>query len=376
MVTPYFSSIREALLEAFKGAKSSIDIAIAWFTNEQLFNMVISRLESGVKVRLVMINDDINHCSGLDLQHFIDMGGQLYFGKSGYFMHNKYCIIDGASVYTGSYNYTYFAEHSNFENIVGIDGEKDAIDKFSENFEIILRVSDRATNINTFLKLHPYAINTHASKQVRNVDLSQKVNELLESGHDARAAAVVDELYKQTNELNTFVIRNVIFKNWAQEYCINRIDVTESSIRVYISLYAIDGVCYLYGPGLDKTWHLVTSVGPVYATDITDVRFDDAPILQMAGQNTTYRIVNANSAGSPVPMSYFGKSIDNSEALRQEIIKPDGAKTLTCCISFPKGPYINEIVDIYEGNDNDEGKNCYWHFLRVNMCLNREPLGI
>ena len=167
MVTPYFSSIRQTLVNAMTHATESIDIAVAWFTNEELFEVLLRKLGDGIRVRLVLINDDINHGGGLDFQRFINLGGLLYFGKTGYFMHNKYCIVDGKSVFTGSYNYTYFAEHSNFENIVCIADEVPAVADYIKNFEQILSVSDEATNVEAFLKEHPYAVNTHATRQMR-----------------------------------------------------------------------------------------------------------------------------------------------------------------------------------------------------------------
>lgn len=33
-------------------------------------------------------------------------------------MHNKFCIIDNQIVITGSYNWTYYAENKNWENIL------------------------------------------------------------------------------------------------------------------------------------------------------------------------------------------------------------------------------------------------------------------
>ena len=51
-------------------------------------------------------------------------------------MHHKYMIVDGDSVITGSYNYSYNAEFASLENIVILTGEpaSDAITDFKENF--------------------------------------------------------------------------------------------------------------------------------------------------------------------------------------------------------------------------------------------------
>ena len=373
MVTPYFSSIRETLVNALNQATESIDIAVAWFTNEQLFDTLASRLDNGVRVRMVLINDDINHCSGLDFQGFIDKGGKLFFGKTGYFMHNKYCIIDGKTVYTGSYNYTYFAEHSNFENIVCISGEEPAVSEYVKNYEHILSVSDEVTNVEAFLKAHPYAVNTHATRQMRNRDLYQKANEFYDQKEQVRAEAVIRSMTHLAEEMDSFVIRDVLYKQWQPRYCIRQIVVTNSEVIISIEVDASADGLFLYGPALNKTWHIKSSTGIVSASSITDVKLDGSSLLDKLEANTTYRYEKAGTSFL-IPSSDWGRTLDGSPLIKDVQTKPDNGRNLTCSISFPKGDYINEIVDVYEGNALNINDKDYWHFLRVNMLLNREAL--
>lgn len=354
-------------------ATESIDIAVAWFTNEELFEVLLKKMGDGIRVRLVLINDDINHCGGLDFQRFIDKGGRLYFGKAGYFMHNKYCIVDGKSVYTGSYNYTYFAEHSNFENIVRIADEDSAVTSFVKNYEFILGVSDEATNLDEFLKEHPYAVNTHATRQMRNRDLYQKVNELFDKEDKVRAEDVLKSMTPSAEDMDSFVIRDVLYKQWQPGYCIRQITVTDSSVKIDIAVDACSDSIFLYGPGLDKTWHIKSSSGTVIASAVTDVRLDRSNLLDRLETDTAYRYSDVDAATFSVA-SDWGKTLDGKPAIKERRIKQQGFRTLYCSLTFPRGDYINEIVDVYEGNDNDTTDQNYWHFLRVNMLLNREAL--
>ncbi len=57
-------------------------------------------------------------------------------GHSGGIMHNKYMIIDGTSLFTGSYNWSANAEDINFENAVFIQGLP-VIQEFKRNFESV-----------------------------------------------------------------------------------------------------------------------------------------------------------------------------------------------------------------------------------------------
>jgi hypothetical protein len=378
MVTPYFSSIRKTLVNAIIHAAETIDIAVAWFTNEEIFDAVLAQLDQGVKVRLVLINDDINHCGGLDFQSFVNQGGQLFFGKTGYFMHNKYCIIDGKSVYTGSYNYTYFAEHSNFENIVCIADEVSAVSEYIKNFELILSVSDSVTNIEEYLKEHPYAVNTHATRQMTNRDLYQKANEFFERKNTVRAEEILTKIALSTENMDSYVIRDVLYQQWQPEYCIRRIVVTGSEVIVSIEntirrRQGYASYVTVYGTGLDKTWHLETPGGVIYANSVKNIRFDGTRTLYEIGNNTVYIFAEPGN-NVLIPMSEYGKALKGGHVGRADYMMPMNAKVFSCDIIFQKGDYINGTVNLFEGNNNDQGRIGYWHFLRVNMRLNREPL--
>ncbi|MBO4230907.1 MAG: hypothetical protein J5886_04445 [Bacteroidales bacterium] len=376
MVTPYFSDIRKTLAKAISEAATSIDIAVAWFTNEELFNAVLEKLDAELQVRLVLINDDINHCGGLDFQKFIDKGGQLYFGKNGYFMHNKYCIIDGNAVYTGSYNYTYFAEHSNFENIVCISDEKDAVEKYVENYEMILRLSDRAADIKSFLAEHPYTINSHASRSIISKDAFQKANELLDEGNPVLAEQVMEGIVPQEELPDTFVIRDVLFKQWQPRYCVERIEVTKTKVIVDINVDAVTESCYIYGPGLDKTWHFLLPDGtPVYASSVTNVRYNDGTILSESIPFN--KMIDSRKANATTFLKNCdrGRCLDSNELCEAiSHLKKEGQDSLLCRLTFPRGGYINGPVDLMEGNDNDKEDSSYWHFLRIDMRFNREAV--
>lgn len=117
--TAHFSGIRQVILNQLDTATTDIKVAVAWFTNRQLFDKLCEKLENNVKVSLVIIDDFINNGDwGLPFQKFINLGGKLYYGKTENPMHHKFCIIDNQTLINGSYNWTYYAESRNVENIV------------------------------------------------------------------------------------------------------------------------------------------------------------------------------------------------------------------------------------------------------------------
>lgn len=129
------SGICDKLLEELDKAQESICVAVAWFTNHVLFDMLHAKLQQKVKVELIIINDFINNWEfGLPFQKFIDSDGKLYFSEHPNIMHHKFCIIDNQTLFNGSYNWTYFAEKNNDENIMLFKGKPELIKQFNGEF--------------------------------------------------------------------------------------------------------------------------------------------------------------------------------------------------------------------------------------------------
>lgn len=123
MIEAHFENIRNLIRSNISVAQSEIKIAVAWFTQRELFSEVLGALNRGVDVSMIIIKDFIN-CGmyGLPLQQFVEAGGQLHFVSDRIWtMHNKYCLFDNNLVITGSYNWTYSAETRNAENVILTD---------------------------------------------------------------------------------------------------------------------------------------------------------------------------------------------------------------------------------------------------------------
>jgi hypothetical protein len=153
MIESYFRNIRAKLLQKLSNANNDIIIAVYWFTNWELFNVLIDKLKEGVRVQLIIHNDFINNReSGLPFQQFIDNGGKLYFSDGNNPMHNKFCIIDHRVLINGSYNWTYFAEEKNRENILLIENESDVVNSFYDEFRRLLLLTTALDKIEPISK--------------------------------------------------------------------------------------------------------------------------------------------------------------------------------------------------------------------------------
>jgi hypothetical protein len=154
MVVPYFSNIRQQIIKTLEEATEEIFVAVYWFTNQQLFTILCDKLREGKKVSLIIHNDYINNRdAGLNFQSFIDLGGQFYFSDSEYPMHNKFCVVDNKTLINGSYNWTYYAEDRNSENILVIRDEQETVSAFRQEFlnlTYLLTRVDKVQRLTTF----------------------------------------------------------------------------------------------------------------------------------------------------------------------------------------------------------------------------------
>jgi hypothetical protein len=132
----YFENIQEHILKELISAKISIHIAVAWFTDNELFLQLCKQASNGVNVELLLIHDEININSGIDYQSLVNDSGKLWLIKPNSdtrLMHNKFCIIDKKTIINGSYNWTKKAKH-NHESITIIKESPDLALQFLNEF--------------------------------------------------------------------------------------------------------------------------------------------------------------------------------------------------------------------------------------------------
>lgn len=148
MIQTYFENIREKILQEIEKATESIVVAVYWFTNQDLFQALLEKSKKGIKVELMVHNDYINNrFNGLNFQNFIDNDGDFYFSSSSNPMHNKFCIIDNKILINGSYNWTYYAEDRNRENILIIKNHQSIVDSFNAEFHRLRSLTEKVTDI-------------------------------------------------------------------------------------------------------------------------------------------------------------------------------------------------------------------------------------
>lgn len=166
-----YQNIERLIIVNIKNTKTNLKIAVAWFTNPNLFTVIIHLLEKGVEVDLILSNDDMNFInSKINFNKFIASNGNLFVNASPNLMHNKFCIIDNKYLINGSYNWTLKAEKINFENVVLTDN-LNLVNDFIVYFDYLKSKTTLVSTINTLKTISSISEKETELELLSNVDI-------------------------------------------------------------------------------------------------------------------------------------------------------------------------------------------------------------
>ena len=131
--TPYFRNQKEVIIQCLNKAKHSIVIAMAYFTDKSLFDILLSKTREKVQVYLLVQADEINSLSGIDFSQLNGEFGEFVMIDREQKLNSKFCVIDGYIILHGSYNWTYQAT-DNIENLTVSEGDIKSAAQFINQF--------------------------------------------------------------------------------------------------------------------------------------------------------------------------------------------------------------------------------------------------
>ena len=137
MAHVHFDNIERLICKSIASAEKRVYIAVAWFTNKRIYDVLLNVVQRNIEVKLLILNDILNRNEfGLDYGELITNGAIVKYSSSTKgTMHNKFCVIDD-KVVTGSYNWTYHA-NNNDENVIEVD-DMPVVNSYCEQFEKLL----------------------------------------------------------------------------------------------------------------------------------------------------------------------------------------------------------------------------------------------
>lgn len=124
----------EIICSLIKEAKEEIYVAIYVLTSKAITQELVNAKVKGVKV-WVIADYKQAHTSYSTVSQLVRSGVEVFLDKKHAIFHNKFIILDGQKVLTGSYNFTNAAQNSNAENLI-IFKEEATASKYIENWKL------------------------------------------------------------------------------------------------------------------------------------------------------------------------------------------------------------------------------------------------
>ena len=220
-----FEHIAERIQAEIKKARKSVFIAVAWFTNKNIFDELLTKAKEGCKVFLIVSDDEINRNSRIDFELLEKYDSKFYKVGDGNteLMHNKFCVIDYSTVITGSYNWSYKAE-TNFENVIINYNDTALAEQFIGEFNQIRKhyYPDEATveivfPLNKIIKRLEIVKNYIILEDIE--ELKKETNKLKEFDFNTDLLEIITEIEKEEfakaiNAIQQFISQNQQLAVW------------------------------------------------------------------------------------------------------------------------------------------------------------------
>ncbi len=142
----YFSpngGCQDAVISEIHTAQNTVDIAMYFLTSREIAQELVKAKERKVTVRIVLDQgqETQNYSKS---RYLIKRGFEVKYHIGPGIMHNKFALIDGKVLLTGSFNWTPTANEKNEENLLIIT-DKDLIKKYEERFEYLWKSSRKGS---------------------------------------------------------------------------------------------------------------------------------------------------------------------------------------------------------------------------------------
>lgn len=119
------------LVKAIDNARVSVDAALYSLSLDSVRDALLRAYQRGVRVRMVMESENMDRA---DPEYLKEKGIPILGDRRDGLMHNKFIVIDGQEVWTGSMNLTDSGAYSDNNNLIRIRSKEVAAD-YTKEFE-------------------------------------------------------------------------------------------------------------------------------------------------------------------------------------------------------------------------------------------------
>ena len=133
----------DVIIKELAKAQNTIEIAMYSFTSRPIAQELDKLKVKNVKIRIILDKDQETQKYSKS-RYFIQRGYEVKYDSGSGLMHNKFAVIDGKVLITGSFNWTAGAEHKNEENLLILD-DPPVVQKYAERFEYLWQKGRKGT---------------------------------------------------------------------------------------------------------------------------------------------------------------------------------------------------------------------------------------
>jgi phosphatidylserine/phosphatidylglycerophosphate/cardiolipin synthase-like enzyme len=132
----------DAIVQGINSAKHDIAMQAYYFTSTRIARALVDAKKRGVHI-VVIVDKSIDDGKYSSADYCNNNGIEVYVDREHNVAHNKIILIDGKTIFTGSFNYTKTAEEDNAENLVVIEDKPKLQAAYEKNFKEHLSHSKR-----------------------------------------------------------------------------------------------------------------------------------------------------------------------------------------------------------------------------------------
>ncbi|KZC32658.1 endonuclease [Rhodanobacter sp. FW510-R10] len=129
------------VVRTIAGAQTSVRLAAYSFTSKPIATALVAASKRGVEVMVVV--DKSQRSERYTSATFLaNMGIPVRVDSRYAIMHNKFMVVDGHTVQTGSFNYTASAARRNAENVIVVAGAPDMVSAYDAEWRRLWNESE------------------------------------------------------------------------------------------------------------------------------------------------------------------------------------------------------------------------------------------
>jgi len=211
-------NVEDHIVSEIISAKSYIDFATFTFTSVPISNEIMQKIQEGVKVKgIYETRQASQYCTYDNLK---TAGANVIYDGNPKTMHDKFFLIDGQTVITGSYNPTKRANTENDENLLIIKDSSIAKTYESEFNKLFSMWSNSSTSDNLTIILNPDNPYMTVNGLKQEIDPGRETKPVIKNSRTlVPIRAIIEALggsidWNDTEKMVTITLKDTTIKLW------------------------------------------------------------------------------------------------------------------------------------------------------------------